>query len=130
MCALYLLSPFGSLVQSFNTVIFLLQVHRYPVIKSGDQIVLRSTHSSYSDYLLYCSTSYCALSYCSGSQSMTKSLWSSCSSSTKFKITAFGKVNGEPINSGDTVSLSSVNYGSSYWLRCTSSDTWYCRVSW
>ena len=52
------------------------------------------------------------------SQSMTKSLWSSCSSLSKFYITAFGKVNGEPINSGDTVSLSSVAYGSSYRLRC------------
>ena len=129
MCALYLLSPFGSLVQSFNTVIFLLQVHRYPVIKSGDQIVLRSAHSSYSGYLLFCNTN-CGLYGCFGSRSMTKSLWSSCSSHSMFYITAFGKVNGEPINSGDTVSLSSVNYGSSYWLRCTSSDTWYCRVSW
>ena len=109
--------------------IFLLQVHRYPVIKSGDQIVLRSAHSSYSSYLLYCSTSYCEWSSCSGSQSMTKSLWSSCSSYSMFYITAFGRVDGEPINSGDTVSLSSVAYGSSYRLRCTSSKSWYCRVS-
>ena len=107
---------------------FLLQVHRYPVIKSGDQIVLRSAHSSYSQYLMYCGTSYCQLPSCSGSQSMTKSLWSSCSSYSKFYITAFGRVHGEPINSGDTVSLSSVGYGSSYRLRCTSSSSWYCRL--
>ena len=128
VCVKSLRSPFGSLVQSFNSYFFLLQVHRYPVIKSGDQIVLRSAYSSYSSYLLYCSTSYCNLAQCSGSQSMTKSLWSSCSSLSKFYITAFGRVNGEPINSGDTVSLSSVAYGSSYRLRCTSSNTWYCRV--
>ena len=127
MCVKYLLSYFGSLVQSFNRYFFLLQVHRYPVIKSGDQIVLRSAHVSYSSYLLYCATN-CQLYQCSGSQSMTKSLWSSCSSYSKFYITAFGRVNGEPINSGDTVSLSSVAYGSSYRLRCTSSNTWYCRV--
>ncbi|XP_073238153.1 uncharacterized protein [Porites lutea] len=105
------------------------RVHRYPVIKSGDQIVLRLAHSSYSSYLLYCLTSYCELSQCSGSQSMTKSLWSSCSSYSMFYITAFGRVNGEPINSGDTVSLSSAGYGFSYRLRCYTSSTTYCRVS-
>ena len=64
---------------------------------------------------------------------MTKSLWSSCSSYSKFYITVFGKVNGEPINSGDTVSLSSVAYGSSYRLRCLLSFHhfyWKGRNSW
>ena len=46
----------------------------------------------------------------------------------KFVITAFGKVNGEPIDSGDTVSLSSVAYGSKYRLRCASSNSWKCIV--
>ena len=129
MCVKYLLSAFGSLVQSFNRIFFLFQVHRYPVIKSGDLIVLRSAHSSYYQYLMRCTTSCCYWSSCSGSRSMTKSLWSSCSSYSKFYITAFGRVNGEPINSGDTVSLSSVAYGSRYRLRCYASSTTYCRVS-
>ena len=108
--------------------VFLLQVYRYPIIKSGDQIVLRSAHSSYYSYLMYCTTSACAWASCSGSRSMTPSLWSSCSKYAKFYITARGKKSGEPINSGDTVSLSSVGYGSSYLLRCTSSTSWYCRM--
>ena len=64
---------------------------------------------------------------------MTKSLWSSCSSLSKFYITAFGKVNGEPINSRDTVSLSSVAYGCSYRRRCLLSSHhfyWKGRNSW
>ena len=118
---------------SYNNVklilcVFLLQVYRYPIIKSGDLIVLRSAHSSYYQYLMYCSTSYCYWSSCSGSRSMTPSLWSSCSKYTKFYITAMGKKDGEPINSGDTVSLRSYAYGSSYRLRCTSSTSWYCRM--
>ena len=79
-------------------------------------------------YLMYCTTSACSWTTCSGSRSMTPSLWSSCSSYTKFYITAMGKKDGEPINSGDTVSLKSYAYGSSYRLRCTSSYSWYCRI--
>ena len=118
---------------SYNNVklilcVFLLQVYRYPIIKSGDLIVLRSAHNSYYSYLMYCTTSACTWTTCSGSRSMTPSLWSSCSSYTKFYITAMGKKDGEPINSGDTVSLKSYAYGSSYRLRCTSSYSWYCRI--
>ncbi|XP_073235661.1 uncharacterized protein [Porites lutea] len=104
------------------------KVYRYPIIKSGDLIVLRSAHSSYYQYLMYCTTSSCYWTSCSGSRSMTPSLWSSCASYAKFYITAMGKKPGEPINSGDTVSLSSYGYGSSYRLRCTSSYSWYCRM--
>ncbi|CAH3140286.1 unnamed protein product [Porites lobata] len=104
------------------------RVYRYPIIKSGDLIVLRSAHSSYYSYLMYCTTSVCAWTSCSGSRSMTPSLWSSCSKYAKFYITARAKKNGEPINSGDTVSLRSYAYGSSYLLRCASSTSWYCRM--
>ena len=109
--------------------VFILAVHRYPTINSGDTIALRwaSTSSSYSNYWLYCHTSYC---YCTSCQRsiITSSGWTSCSKGIMFTITAKGKTDGEPINSGDTVSLSSHNYGSSYRLYCWSSSSYYCRV--
>ena len=111
--------------------VFTLAVHRYPTIKSGDTIALRSayTSGSYSKYWLYCYTSYCILTTCSSAGSvMTSSGWTSCSQTMIFTITAKGKTDGEPINSGDTVSLSSKNYGSSYRLYCTSSYNTYCCV--
>jgi len=96
-------------------------VHRYPFIRSGDLIVLRSAYSSYSNYLLRCAST-CQLYTCSGPY-MSSSQWSSCSSYSMFTITARNKWNGEPINSGDTVSLSSKAYGSSYRLYCSSSSS-------
>jgi len=100
--------------------------HRYPIIHSGDLIVLRSAYSSYQNYLLYCSP-YCQWYTCSGPY-MSSSKWSSCSSYAMFTITAKDKWHGEPINSGDTVSLSSKAYGSSYRLYCSSSSSSKCYV--
>ena len=113
--------------------VFTLAVHRYPTIKSGDTIALRSayTSGSYSKYWLYCYTSYCILTTCSSAGSiMTSSGWtSSCSKKFMFTITAKGKTDGEPIISGDTVSLKSTYYSSSYRLYCSSSSSSYCCIS-
>lgn len=105
------------------------QVHRYPTIKSGDTIALRSayTSGSASTYWLRCYTSRCYWSTCRGSI-MTSSGWTSCSKQMMFTITAKGKTDGEPIVSGDTVSLKSTHYGGSYRLYCSSSSSTYCRV--
>lgn len=102
--------------------------HRYPIINSGDMIALRSAYpsGSYAKYWLYCSTSKCLFTTCPGTV-MTASHWSSCSSHFKFKIYAMGKMDGQPINSGDTVSIVSTAYGSSYRLRCDTSTSWRCR---
>ena len=111
--------------------VFTLAVLRYPTIKSGDTIALRSayTSGSYSKYWLKCYTSYCYWSTCSlGGSIMTSSGWTSCTSRMIFTITAKGKTNGEPINSGDTVSLSSNYYSSSYRLYCTASSDTPCKM--
>ena len=106
-----------------------LTVHRYPTINSGDTIALRSafTSGSYSTYWLRCYTSRCFWSTCTGSI-ITSSGWTSCSKQMIFNITAKGKTDGEPIISGDTVSLRSTYYGSSYRLYCYSSSSYYCRI--
>ena len=106
-----------------------LTVHRYPTINSGDTIALRSafTSGSYSTYWLRCYTSYCWWSTCTGSI-ITSSGWTSCSKQMIFTITAKGKTDGEPILSGDTVSLRSTYYSSSYRLYCSSSYNTYCRT--
>ena len=110
--------------------VFTFQVHRYPTINSGDTIALRSayTSGSYSKYWLYCHTSYCYWSTCQGSDIITSSGWTSCSKRIMFTITAKEKTDGEPINSGDTVSLRSTSYSSSYRLYCSTSSSTYCRV--
>ena len=109
--------------------IFTLAVHRYPTINSGDTIALRSayTSGSFSKYWLYCHTSYCYWTSCQGTI-ITSSGWTSCSTRMMFTITAKGKIDGEPINSGDTVSLRSNAYGSSYRLYCTSSSSTNCYI--
>ena len=106
-----------------------LKGYRYPIINSGDTIALRSayTSGSYSKYLLHCYTSYCYWGTCPGII-ITSSGWTSCSKRIMFTITAKGKTDGERINSGDTVSLSSNIYGSSYRLYCTTSSRSYCCV--
>ena len=106
-----------------------LTVHRYPTINSGDTIALRSafTSGSYSTYWLRCYTGYCYWSTCTGSF-ITSSGWTSCSKQMIFTITAKGKTDGKPIISGDTVSLRSTYYGSSYRLRCYSFSSYYCRI--
>ena len=59
---------------------------------------------------------------------MTSSKWSSCTSAMIFKITAMGRMDGQPINSGDIVSLSSKAYGTSRRLRCGTSTNYKCYV--
>ena len=108
-----------------------LTVHRYPTINSGDTIALRSAYSygSYSTYWLRCHTGFCYWTTCTGSI-ITSSGWnSSCSKQMIFTITAKGKTDGEPIKSGDTVSLKSTYYSSSYRLYCSSSSSSYCCIS-
>ena len=110
--------------------VFALEGHRYPIINSGDTIALRSafTSGSYSTYWLYCGTGYCAWTTCQGSTIITSSGWTSCSKRIMFTITAKEKTDGEPIKSGDTVSLRSTSYSSSYRLYCSTSSSTYCRV--
>lgn len=103
---------------------------RYPIINSGDYIALKMafTSGSRSKYWLRCKRSYCHSYTCPGSV-MTSSHWSSCSSYMMFRITAMGKLNGQPINSGDIVSLSSKGYGDSYRLYCATSTSYKCRMN-
>ncbi|XP_068679459.1 uncharacterized protein [Montipora foliosa] len=103
---------------------------RFPIINSGEPIALRSasTSSSYEKYWLYCTTSNCQFTTCPG-KLMTSSKWSSCSNHMKFKIQAMNKLDGQPINSGDTVSVIPTAYSSSYRLRCSTSTSWECRFA-
>lgn len=105
--------------------------HRYPIINSGDIIALRLsvTSGTLSQRWLYCRTSSCSYTSCHGTH-MQSSSWSSCSTYMRFKITAMGKMDGQPINSGDTVTLTNRAYGytSSYHLRCYRSTSTYCRM--
>ena len=109
--------------------VFALKGHRYPIINSGDTIALRSayTSGSYSKYWLHCVPSYCYWSTCPGII-ITSSRWTSCSKYMMFTITAKGKTNGEPINSGDTVSLRSNYYSGSYRLYCNASSDTLCKL--
>ncbi|XP_067034475.1 uncharacterized protein [Acropora muricata] len=104
--------------------------HRYPMINSGDTIALRLayTYGSLNTYWLYCSTTNCEYSTCPGTQ-ITSSEWTSCSANIRFLIRAMNKMDGQPINSGDTVSLVSIAHGSEYRLHCDTSTTYKCRVS-
>ena len=104
--------------------------HRYPIINSGDRIALRSayTSGSYVNYWMRCKSSYCRWYTCPG-QVMTSSAWSSCSSYMFYYIHAMGKMNGQPINSGDVVSLSSYGYGSRYRLYCGTSTSTKCYMT-
>ncbi|KAL9966198.1 hypothetical protein ACROYT_G024237 [Oculina patagonica] len=103
--------------------------HRYPIINSGDTIALRSAYTSgrYSKYWMYCYTSYC--SWYNYGTIITAAGWSSWSRYIMFTITAKGKMDGEAINSGDTVSLSSNVYGSSYRLYCNASSNTKCSAN-
>jgi len=105
------------------------QGHRYPIINSGDTIALRLAFTSggYSTQWLHCHKSHCDRHTCQSRTILTSTEWSSCSSLT-FTITAKGKTDREPINSGDTVSLSSNQYGSSYRLYCNASSNAHCRI--
>lgn len=104
--------------------------HRYPIINSGDTIALRMAFTSggYSTQWLHCHKSHCDRHSCHGSQTITSSRWTSSCSSLTFTITAKRKNHGEPINSGDTVSLSSNQYGSNYRLYCNTSSDTICTV--
>ncbi|XP_015762068.1 PREDICTED: uncharacterized protein LOC107341166, partial [Acropora digitifera] len=99
--------------------------HRYPMINSGDTIALKFayTYGSFSSYWLSCTTTSCGYSTCPGTM-ITSSEWTSCSSNMRFSIYAMNKVDGQPINSGDTVSIIPTSYGSEYRLRCDTSTTY------
>jgi len=103
--------------------VFTLKGHRYPIVNSGDIIALRSayTYGSYLKKWLYAGAGYCFWTTCQGTI-ITSSGWTSCSKLMMLTITAKGKTDGEPINSGDTVSLSSNGYDSSYRLHCITSS--------
>lgn len=103
--------------------------HRFPIINSGDYITLRLAYTSGSNanYWLYCAHT-CAKYSCPGTI-MTSSAWSSCSTYMMFKITAKGKMDGQPIDSGDTVSLSSKASGTGYRLYCATSSSYKCVVT-
>ncbi|XP_032220593.2 uncharacterized protein LOC116603474 [Nematostella vectensis] len=104
--------------------------HRYPIIKSGDKIALKMSYTSGSNHKYYmrCTTSYCYRDSCPGDTVFKSNKWSSCSYDT-FYINAIGKSDGQPINSGDMVYISSGYYSRSYRLRCTSSTSWKCRLT-
>ncbi|XP_020609342.1 uncharacterized protein LOC110047929 isoform X2 [Orbicella faveolata] len=100
--------------------------HRYPIINSGDTVALRSAYTASTSWL-HCHKSHGDWHSCQGSTILTSTGWTSCSTLT-FTITARGKSDGEPINSGDTASLSSNSYGSSYRLYCSASSSTHCTV--
>lgn len=60
---------------------------------------------------------------------MTSAAWSGCNGYIFFYIHAMGKMNGQPINSGDIVSISSKAYGSSYRLYCGTSTSGKCYMT-
>ncbi|XP_029198298.2 uncharacterized protein LOC114963294 [Acropora millepora] len=104
--------------------------HRYPMINSGDTIALRSayTFGSLKSHWLSCTSTSCGYNICPGTL-ITSSEWTSCSGNMKFFIRAMNKMDGQPINSGDTVSIIPTSYGSPYRLRCDTATTYKCRVS-
>ena len=107
--------------------------HRFPIINSGDLIALRLAYTSgnsLAKYWMFCHTSYCHYTTCQG-PIMLSSSWSACSSHMIFKITAMGKLDGQPINSGDTVTLTVKSYGytSAVHLRCDTSTSYKCRMN-
>ncbi|XP_074636345.1 uncharacterized protein LOC141894560 [Acropora palmata] len=104
--------------------------HRYPMINSGDTIALRLayTYASLNTYWLSCTTTSCGYNTCPG-MLITSSEWTSCSANMRFLIRAMNKMDGQPINSGDTVSIVSIAYGSEYRLRCDTSTSYKCRVT-
>ncbi|XP_067034476.1 uncharacterized protein [Acropora muricata] len=104
--------------------------NRYPMINSGDTIALRSayTYGSLKSHWLSCTLTSCGYNTCPGTL-ITSSEWTSCSGNMKFFIRAMNKMDGQPINSGDTVSIIPTSYGSQYRLRCDTSTTYKCRVT-
>ncbi|XP_032220566.2 uncharacterized protein LOC116603461 [Nematostella vectensis] len=104
--------------------------YRFPIIKSGDRIALKMSYTSGSNmyYYMHCTTSYCYRNNCPGDTVIKSGKWSSCRAMT-YIIRAIGKSNGQPINSGDMVYISSGYYGSSYRLRCSTSTSYKCRFN-
>lgn len=122
----------GNIIELITSCSVSFEGHRFPIINSGDIIALRLAYTSgnsLADDWLYCITSYCTYTSCHG-MFMKPSSWSSCSSYIFFKITAMGKMDGQPINSGDTVTFTVKGYGytSSYHLRCDTSTSYKCRM--
>ncbi|RMX42268.1 hypothetical protein pdam_00009855 [Pocillopora damicornis] len=106
------------------------KVHRYPIINSGDTIALRSAFTSgpRSQEWFGCGRRFCFIYTCHGLTIANSKWWSSCNYGRLgvFTIFAKGKMNGQPIDSGDTVSLSSNRYEISYRMYCTASTNTYC----
>ncbi|XP_020898961.1 uncharacterized protein LOC110237687 isoform X1 [Exaiptasia diaphana] len=102
---------------------------RYPVIHSGNLIALRLayTSGSYSYRWMQCgsSSSYCYYSNCPRGKVLKSNRWSSCRKE-QFYIRAVNKNDGQPIISGDFVTLAPYNRGSTCRLRCFSSSSSYC----
>lgn len=122
----------GNIIELITSCSVSFEGHRYPIINSGDIISLRLAYTSgnsLAKYWLFCHTSYCHYTTCHGTF-MQPSSWSSCSSHMIFKITAMGKMDGQPINSGDIVTFTTKNYGytGSYHLRCDTSTSYKCRM--
>ena len=122
----------GNIIELITSCSVSFEGHRYPTINSGDIIALRLAYTSgysYAKYWLNCNSGNCGYTTCHGTF-MKSSSWSSCSSHMIFKITAMGKMDGQPINSGDTVTFTNKNHGytSSYHLRCDTSTSYKCRM--
>ncbi|XP_032220567.2 uncharacterized protein LOC116603462 [Nematostella vectensis] len=104
--------------------------HRYPIINSGDRIALKMSYTWGSDKqnYMYCTASYCYRSNCPGETVFKSNKWSSCRAMT-YIIRAIGKSDGQPINSGDMVYISSGYYSNSYRLVCSTSTSYNCRFN-
>ncbi|XP_032220692.2 uncharacterized protein LOC116603505 [Nematostella vectensis] len=102
--------------------------HRYPIINSGDRMALKMSYTfgNYLDSYMFCYTNSCYRDSCPGDTVIKSNKWSKCRHLTYY-IRAIGKSDGQPINSGDMVYISSGHYGNSYRLRCTSSTSDGCR---
>ena len=122
----------GNIIELITSCSVSFEGHRFPIINSGDVIALRLAYTSgnsLAKYWMFCTASSCHYTTCHGTF-MKSSSWSSCSSKMIFKITAEGKMDGQPINSGDTVTFTNKNHGytSSYHLRCDMSTSYKCRM--
>ena len=102
---------------------FFLEGHRFPII-SGDTIALHAADTSSTKWL-ECTKASCGWTNCQGAAINSKG-WKPCSERMIFIIK--GKKEGREIISGDTVSLSSVNYGPRFLLGCSDLRITPCSV--
>ncbi|EDO47641.1 predicted protein [Nematostella vectensis] len=102
---------------------------RYPPINSGDKIALKMSYTSgdLSKFWMKCSDRECSAHKCAeGRLNMKSSKWSSCVT-LMYIIRAIGKSDGQPINSGDKVTISSAQDMNSKHIGCDSKDSYKCR---